>query len=153
MGVQGYKEFTAFLGKVETKFKKAKWLEEATEFVYEEAIRRVPIRTGELARSIDYEMGRNDEGRYGCVYSDLEHSLYVEFGTGPVGASNHAGISPEVPVTYTEREKWSYQDKQGNWHTTSGQPAQPFLYPALKDNEQRIIEIANKGINEVLKDD
>lgn len=30
---------------------------------------------------------------------------------------------------------WVYQDDNGNWHWTAGNPAQPFLKPAVKDHQ------------------
>ena len=59
---------------------------------------------------------------------------YIEFGTGPKGQANHSGISPNVPVTYTQHS-WVYHSEDYGFVTTSGQPAQPFLYPASKASE------------------
>lgn len=150
--MDGLREFTTFLGKVETELKDAKWLFEATEFVEDEAKRRVPVDTGELKNSIYHEVRQAEGGMIGVVETQNDHAHYVEFGTGPVGASSdHSKASPYVPLVYSGRENWHYQDKEGNWWTTSGQPAQPFMYPALKDNEEKVIEIANKGIKRALE--
>ena len=82
---------------------------------------------------------------------------YVEFGTGPKGQANHAGISPEVTPVYTqvpwwihesqvdrrtaEKYRWFYIDiPQGRFYQCTGQPAHPFLYPALHDNEDKILK-------------
>lgn len=40
---------------------------------------------------------------------------------------------------YTEGGRptpWVYQDDNGSWHWTAGNPAQPFLAPAVKDHPQ-----------------
>jgi hypothetical protein len=29
---------------------------------------------------------------------------------------------------------WKYKDDKGNWHTTSGQPPQPFIRPAVQNH-------------------
>ena len=82
---------------------------------------------------------------------------YVEFGTGPKGQADHAGISPEVTPVYTqapwwihesqidrrtaEKYRWFYIDTpQGRFYQCTGQPAHPFLYPALHDNEDKILK-------------
>lgn len=75
----------------------------------------------------------------GSVYTNKEYAPYVEFGTGPVGASNHQGISPNVAVTYTQKG-WVWPDVDGGFHATEGQPAQPFMYPALKTMESHVIK-------------
>lgn len=62
----------------------------------------------------------------------------MEFGTGPVGQAEHVGISPDVPVAYTQ-ESWVWADEDGGFHTTEGQPAQPFMYPALKSMEKHVV--------------
>lgn len=137
MGVEGYRDFKICLDKLEINCKKAKWLEEATLMVAEDAVRRAPFRTGELANSINYEMGENEQGRYGCVYTDCDHSLYVEFGTGKKGAQSN----PELPegVSISWDMSWEH-----------GQAAQPYMYPALKNNTQKILDMANKDIKKAV---
>lgn len=42
-------------------------------------------------------------------------------------------------AAYTEGGRptpWTYQDDEGNWHWTAGNPAQPFLKPAVADHAQ-----------------
>ena len=40
---------------------------------------------------------------------------------------------------------------EGRFYKCSGQPAQPFLYPALKDNEKEVLGIMQKEINKILE--
>lgn len=85
----------------------------------------------------------------GHVETSSPHSQFVEFGTGPVGADNHAGIAPNVPVVYSRgpwkhvnkksgkvyyTKGWTYLDVSGKYHYTMGQPARPYLYPAALTN-------------------
>ena len=85
----------------------------------------------------------------GHVETSSPHALYVEFGTGPVGAANHAGVAPTVPVVYSRgpwkhvnkktgkeyyTKGWVYRDVSGKYHSTMGQPARPYLYPAALMN-------------------
>lgn len=58
-----------------------------------------------------------------AVGTNVEYAPYVELGTGKY----YPGGRPTP---------WHYKDAQGNWHTTSGQEAQPFLQPAVADHAQ-----------------
>jgi HK97 gp10 family phage protein len=89
---------------------------------------------GSVRTSIKSEHKVEPDKIEGKVFTNLPHAVFIEFGTGPVGAANHSGISPEVPVTYTQHP-WVYHSEDYGFVTTSGQPARPFLYPAAKENE------------------
>ena len=55
--------------------------------------------------------------------------VYVEFGSGAKG---------DPSVAHTTKGSWVYC-KNGRFYTTSGQPARPFLVPALTNNVDAII--------------
>lgn len=88
-------------------------------------------KTGDLRRFITSEV----QGYEGVVYAPLEYAPYVEFGTG-LFAEN--GGRSDVP--------WSYQDDEGEWHSTSGMKPQPFMRPALDENREEIIKILGEAI-------
>ena len=110
-----------------------------------------------------------EEGTIGAVYTNKKYGPYVELGTGPRGEADHAGISPLVTPAYSqspwwihesqidakiaEKYHWFYIDTpEGRFYQCSGQPAQPFLYPALKNNEERVTRnIANYVAREIRK--
>jgi len=96
------------------------------------------VSSGELRGSIHTKVEQDAKSTIGSVYTNKNYAAYVEFGTGPVGQANHLGISPQVPVAYTQ-EGWVWPDKEGGFHYTEGQPAQPFMYPALKSMEKRVV--------------
>lgn len=96
------------------------------------------VSSGELRGSIHSKVEQDAEATIGCIYTNSEYAPYVELGTGPVGEANHLGISPDIPVAYTQ-EPWVWQDEEGGFHYTEGQPAQPFMYPALKSMEKRVV--------------
>ena len=114
-----------------------------------------PVSQGELRNSIRSSVQRVDDRVVGTVYTNKAYAPYVEFGTGPKGEADHAGISPAVSPAYsqspwwihesqidkeTARYHWFYLDTpNGRFYQCTGQPAQPFMYPALKDNEERIV--------------
>ena len=102
------------------------------------AVKLCPADKGELRRSILGKVEVQAAKVVGTVYTNKEYAPYVEFGTGPTGEADHAGISPEVSVAYSQKG-WSYQDNDGEWHYTNGQAAQPYMYPALKSMERVVM--------------
>lgn len=120
-----------------------------TKKVQAEAKLLCPTDTGELRNSIQGETDKTDYGAMGRVFTNKDYAPYVELGTGPTGQANHEGISPDIDVAYSQKG-WSYFDEETQqWIYTNGQPAQPFLYPALKNNEHRI---TNELKEEIKKD-
>ena len=92
---------------------------------------KAPKDTGALRRSITSNVSEEADYIVGTIYTPLEYAPYVEYGTG-LFAENGNGRS-DVP--------WSYQDDEGNWHTTSGQHPHPYMRPALTDNKEKILQI------------
>lgn len=87
--------------------------------------------TGELARSIKSKV----ENGVGVIYTPLEYAPYVEYGTGLFAEEQGR---QDVP--------WCYQDDKGEWHTTSGMPPQPFMRPALYENQEKIKRIIGESL-------
>ena len=78
-----------------------------------------PVDTGNLRNSISHTVDEDEPAVY--IGSNTSYAPYVELGTGK----------------YTEGGRptpWVYQDDNGNWHWTAGNPAQPFLKPAIADH-------------------
>lgn len=115
-----------------------------------------PVDHGELRGSIRTQVMEQDGRTMGAVYTNKAYAQYVEFGTGPKGEANHSGISPQVTPTYSRSPWWIHESQidkeaaekyhwffieteQGRFYQCTGQPAQPFLYPALKNNEERAV--------------
>lgn len=97
-----------------------------------------PVDDGVLRNSITYEV--DDEKQECSIGTNLEYAPYVHQGTG-IYATNGDG----------RKTPWSYQDDEGNWHTTIGQKPQPFLTPALDQNREKIMELLRKTIRESAK--
>lgn len=85
---------------------------------------KCPSDTGNLRRSIDFEV--EDDGREGVVFSNVEYAPYVEVGTG---IHSSKGNGRETP--------WRYEGRDG-WVTTSGNEPQPFLEPAAQEKQSDI---------------
>lgn len=93
-------------------------------------------RTGELRNSITSKVEVNGDELRGVVYTPLEYAPYVEYGTGLFAEEEGR---TDVP--------WCYQDEQGNWHSTSGMPPQPFMRPALDENRAEILRLLKEGMS------
>lgn len=130
--------------------------------VQAEAKLRAPANEGELRNSIKVR-ARIEGGRViGEVFTNSDHGAYVELGTGPKGLANHSGISPEVSVSYRSSPWYVHEDqinvgpyhfaKRGEFYKMYGQPAQPYLYPALKDNQERVSNNISKYVSRKIKE-
>ena len=92
-----------------------------------------PVDTGNLRNSISHKVDDGEPAVY--IGSNTSYAPYVELATGI-----YADGGRPTP--------WVYQDDAGNWHWTRGNPAQPFLAPAVKNHAQtysNIIESELKG--------
>lgn len=124
---------------------------------------------GELRQSIKTAVEKQEEGVIGAIYTNKAYAAYVEFGTGKKGEENHAGISPMVTPAYTQSPWWIHESQvdaaaaeayhwfyidtpDGRFYQSTGQAAQPFMYPALKNNEERVTKnISNYLAREIRK--
>lgn len=107
----------------------------ACAIVEREAKTKAPKDTGELRRSIQSTIKKEDGQIVGTVFSDAEYAPYVEFGTGLFAEEGDGRKKP-----------WSYQDDKGKWHTTSGMKPHPFLRPAFAENREKIKQKIMEGI-------
>lgn len=90
------------------------------------AKKQCPVDTGNLRNSITHTVDINEKTAY--IGTNNEYATYVEMGTGKY----YPGGRPKP---------WSYQDENGNWHTTSGQRAQPYLKPAVAEHGEQYRKI------------
>lgn len=131
-------------------------VDECGQFVRDDARLRVPVDTSDLRKSIDHTTEIQSEEIISTIHTNSDHAAFVEFGTGPVGAANHAGTSPEVSVFYRQ-DKWRgkipnlMSDTDSGVRYIAGQPAQPYLYPALKENDEQIEAKLKKDIARILE--
>ena len=127
-------------------------IEDATIRVRDDAKMRVPVDTAELQNSIDYNVELSKNGYTGKVFTNKEHGIYVELGTGPKGEANHIGISPEIKPIYSP-SGWVYYDTdKQKFIFTNGQPARPFMYPALHDNREKISKFIQSRVQKKIEE-
>ena len=102
--------------------------------------------TGQLRNSIGAKAEVQGLFIVGTFYASAEHTIFVEFGTGPKGEESHEGIAPDANPTYTTKG-WVYRDpRTGEFWYTLGQPASPFMYPAFKAGESQLPEKVRQAI-------
>lgn len=111
-------------------------LEKIGGHIESEAIRELEntprrVDTGRLRNSITHVVG-DDEVAIG---TNVEYAIYVHEGTGK-HAENGKG----------RKDTWVYQDDKGNWHTTSGMPANRFLRNAVERNQDQIERVLTEEI-------
>ena len=109
------------------------------------------VFTGELFQSIHSEQRSSGTTVIFSVVADSEHAIYVEMGTGMVGAeSPYPG---KLPAVYAQgqtirqlsdgRYGWFYE-RDGQWYFTEGMPSRPFMYFSSLEMQERIVKIAKE---------
>lgn len=97
---------------------------------------KAPVDSGTLRQSIRADKAKiQGENVTATVSTNLEYAPYVEFGTGSRGQSTNTNT--EVEVSY--RSDWR------------GNKAQPFLWPALRENRNNSIKIIREEIRKAVK--
>ncbi|MEG0294498.1 HK97 gp10 family phage protein [Enterococcus sp.] len=148
--------------------------DEVAELVQGYAVQSIQSSTkhgsSELAGSVKKDVIESTEGRIqGYVRTDKESHIYREFGTGPIGQASKKDLPPGFYPTYTQTpwgipvletgkdlealygfRRYEYNGKEYFW--TLGQPAHPWLYPALKEGMEEAPEIYKEKLNQALKE-
>ena len=102
-----------------------------------------PVDSGYLRNSITTNVTTNGSIVEGEVTTNCLYAPFVEFGVGKVGE----GTYPYSVGNLTYRQDgWVYCDTNGNFHYTHGYQAQPYMYPALGDNKDKVVENIKKDI-------
>lgn len=124
----------------------------ATKLVHGQAKDLAPVDKGGLAGSIHMQVTDTGKSLEGRVYTNLEYAPYVEFGTGVTGNGTYPYQIEGLNLEYKDKG-WAYYDEdKGEWIYTKGQEAQPYMYPALKENEKTIKRILKDGVKTKLKE-
>ena len=77
--IRGVKEMQKMLNKVASLKDVQNAVKVNTTEMHQKASRKVPVDTGHLRRSLTIDF--RDNGLTGRVYTDVEYSIYVEYGT------------------------------------------------------------------------
>ena len=123
----------------------------ATELVHGQAKALAPVDTGQLAGSIHMKVKETDTEIQGRVYTNVEYAPYVEFGTGITGNGTYPYEVEGLTLEYRDKGWAFFDEDKGEWIFTKGQEAQPYMYPALKENEKTIKRMFKDGVKTKLK--
>ena len=99
------------------------FLIEATEEIASRAADNSPVDTGQLKGSWKTSVG----GNTGYVGSDVEHSIWQEFGTGEYALEGNG-----------RKGGWFYVDDEGKGHFTRGTKPKRMLWNAFNSLKPRI---------------
>ena len=125
----------------------AQGVADACALIEADAVERCPngdhegADTVSLAQSIATRVqvgGYNGAVVTGVVGTGLDYAIYVHEGTG-IRSRTGMGRTHDLP--------WSYRDDAGNWHTTSGMQANPFMEQAFDANRDKAKQIVKEAIS------
>lgn len=133
--LEGAEELIAKINELSEAENLEKNLKTALALVEASARKKAPKDTGALRRSIESKITANDTELIGEVFTPLEYAPYVEFGTGLFAEKGG------------RQDKWSYIDDEGEGHKTNGQRPQPFMRPALAENQNQIVKLLKESLN------
>lgn len=114
----------------------AAFLYEAAGELEAQVKRNTAVDTGQLKSSWTYHVDK--AGQTATVGSRLENAIWEEFGTGEYALNGNGRKTP-----------WSYKDRFGQWHTTTGKaPRRAFwkAFEAIKPKLQKALESKLKGL-------
>ena len=100
---------------------------QACAVVRNDAVKSAPSKTGELRRSIDFQVSH--DGTEGIIFSNLKYAPYVEVGTGIYSKKG----GRDTPWTYP-----MYDHGKVRFVKTRGMRPRPYLEPALQQNSTKI---------------
>ena len=92
----------------------------ACENMQEKLIQDGHVKSGELVDSIDYTMIHAND-KVSAFIKMNNYGRYIDEGTGAAHG-----------VPNGREGYWRYKDKNGNWHTTNGMAADPFIDISLE---------------------
>ena len=156
MSVTGADELQRKLNKM-SEYNVKKAVSDGIQTIRSTAVLLCPVDLGELRQSIYASVEERGDTVVGTCWTNKAYAIYVEFGTGPKGMANHQGVSPDVTVAYSMSPWWIHESmidrsaaekyhwfkittKAGIFYRCSGQAAQPFMYPALANNRERLLK-------------
>ena len=94
------------------------------------------VRTGELYDSINYKM-RASGDKISAEISMNEYGKFIDSGTGAAHG-----------VENGREGYWRYKDKNGQWHTTNGMDADPFIDKSVLSAFMNLPEELRKALSE-----
>lgn len=142
-------------------------VEKADGYAVKELQSSVKHGTGELARSLKYEVVEKDGEMVGRLWSDNAIAWYRELGTGLVGQASAKKLPDGFEPSYRQTPWFIPADKVDvdlnavygmpkikingkTYYRTKGQPARQFLTPAIDKSADEADDIVSNRINTAL---
>lgn len=100
---------------------------ETTLLIHNHAKTLAPVDDGNLRDSIEFDILEN--GFTGYVRVGAEYAIYVEYGTGIYATGPGGSSAKKIPWVY-------YSEKLQRFVMTSGNPEQPFWFPAIRKGQR-----------------
>lgn len=120
-----------------------------SEIIAGDARKACPVDTGNLRNSIEGFTEKGKDTITGGAVTVNEYAVYVEFGTGPVGTeSGGHPLDGELGIV-RKTEPWRASIPDVGVRYVHGQPANPFMYTAMKQNEREILKEFGSAVKEV----
>lgn len=116
------------------------------------------VFTAELLDSIHLKSGEKTKGKsVYFVVADSNHAVFVEMGTGVVGANSQ--YTGPLPAVYAQGEKmftnkdgkygWVYYNEEiGHPVFTEGMPSRPFMWNTSQQMQEEVVNIAREIFKE-----
>ncbi|WP_040192094.1 HK97-gp10 family putative phage morphogenesis protein [Clostridium culturomicium] len=121
-----------------------------TKLIQGEAKDLCPVDTGDLRKSIFTDVNVSSSKVTGKVFTNNEYAGYVEFGTGRVGETTPVADKYPGELAY-KQDKWLANIPDVGLRYVAGQPAQPYMYPAIKNNEDKILGNIKLDLKEAIE--
>ena len=104
------------------------WLYEAAGELESQTKRNTPVDNGDLKKSWNYDVDESAQKAF--VGSPLENAIWNEFGTGQYALNGDGRKTP-----------WKYQDRKGQWYTTTGKRPRRSLQKAFNSLETKLLQM------------
>lgn len=139
--------------KLRTELFMQKLAEYGAECARAEIVTMDAVFTGKLVNSIFAQRMESDtDSVIFAVRADSEHAIFVEMGTGIVGATTpYPGKLPTlyaqgktIHQTLDGKYGWYYKNANGDWFFTEGMVSRPFMYDASTQMRHEIERIARE---------
>lgn len=128
-----------------------KSMQQQGELVKGDAKDLCPVDLGDLRSSIKSRTSKEKGRVISEISTNSDHAAYVEFGTGKKGETTPSVDKYPGPLSY-KQDKWKVNIPDVGVRWIEGQPAQPYLYPALKNNEEKVIENIKEDVKKAIKE-
>lgn len=149
MTIKGIDSLTHKLNNISRTEQVKKTMNRAVLLVHAQAKLGAPVDKGDLAGSIHPKVITEGSTIIGKVYTNLGYAPFVEFGTGIKGNGTYPNKDIELSYRSTP---WVYTPNDGeDFYYTEGQVAQPYMYPAIKQNERKIKSMFKEALHTDLK--